>query len=86
MVRFVMLAAILPAALILAAIWLLVLKHKAFLLTPFLITVVTVMFVVRLFGFSPFAFFVSPGGYIFFVALAWVSAAVVRDVGGAIRR
>jgi hypothetical protein len=61
MLRFV----IVPATLILGATWLFVLRHSLFLLLPFLTTVATAMFVVRLFGLSPFAFFVSPGGYVF---------------------
>ena len=40
--------------------------------------IAALLLAVRLAGLSPLGFFVSFGGYLWFVALAWVAAAVVR--------
>ena len=74
--------AILPAVLMLGTVWWLVLKHRIPTLLPFLAVVAALLFAFRLTGLSPLGFFVSPGGYLWFVILAWIAAALVRAIRG----
>jgi len=69
---------ILPASIILGVTWWVLLKHNRSTLLPFLAVIAALLLAVRLAGLSPLGFFVSFGGYLWFVALAWVAAAVVR--------
>jgi len=71
---------ILPAIIISGAAWWLILKHSRNALLPFLIVLAVILLIFRLLGFSPLAFFVSFGGYLIFAALAWIAAAIVREV------
>jgi hypothetical protein len=76
-------AVILPATIILGAVWLLVL-HKRSTLLPFLISIAVLMFVFTLVGLEPLAFFVSYGGYVLFAVVSLLVALVVRAVGAAL--
>ena len=77
---------VLPAIVILGAAWLAVLKHRLSMLLPFLIAMGVLMALLRVIvGFSPLAYFVSFGGYLWLAAVAWIAAAIVRKVSGAIR-
>ena len=76
----------LPAIVILAVTWWVVLRHSFAFLLPFVLVMAAITVALWLAGFSPLAFFVSLGGYVMFAAVAWIAAAVVREVGGAIRR
>jgi len=51
-------------------------------LVPFLGVITAVLLAVRLTGLSPFGFFVSFGGYLWFALLAWIAAALVRAIRG----
>ena len=62
--------------------WWLVLKHTLTRLLPFLAVVVALVYSVRLVGLSPLGFFVSVGGYLWLVVLAWIAAALVRAIFG----
>ena len=74
---------VLPAGIILAVVWWLVLKHTSATLLPFLGITAALLLAVRLItGLSPLGFFVSSGGYMWFVVLAWVAAALVRAIRG----
>jgi len=72
----------LPAGIILGIVWWLMLKHRPSALVPFLIAVGVLLLILRLAGLSPLGFFVSAGGYLWFVVLAWVAAALVRAIRG----
>ena len=72
-----------PGGIILAVVWWLVLKHTGATLLPFLAITAALLLAVRLItGLSPLGFFVSHGGYMWFVVLAWVAAALVRAIRG----
>jgi hypothetical protein len=62
---------VLPAGIILAVVWWLGLKHTGATLLPFLAITAALLLAVRLItGLSPLGFFVSYGGYMWFVGLA----------------
>ena len=73
---------VLPAAIILSIPWFLVLKHRRSTLVPFLAVIAVVLLAVRLTGLSPLGFFVSVGGYFWFVVVAFIGAALVRAIRG----
>jgi hypothetical protein len=72
----------LPATIILAMVWWLVLKHSRSSLVSFLAVVGALLLLLRLAGLSPLAFFVSAGGYVWFIVLAWIAAVLVRAIRG----
>jgi hypothetical protein len=73
-------AVVLPATIILGAVWLLVL-HKRSTLVPFLISIAVLVLVLTLLGLEPLGFFVSYGGYALFAIVSLLVALVVRGVG-----
>jgi hypothetical protein len=75
-IRFI----ILPATVILAAVWSVFLRHRVSMILPFLFSVAVFLLAFRVAGFSPLGFFVSFGGYGLFAIVAVIAACVVRLV------
>jgi hypothetical protein len=73
---------ILPAVIIWGTVWWLVLKHRLSRLLPFLILMAAWLLIFKMVGLSPMGFFVSVGGYLWLVVLAWIAAALVRAIFG----
>ena len=66
--------------LIFFAIFWIALKHRLSMLGPFLIVLMLSMGSLGLAGLNPLGFFVSPGGWLLFAGLCWLTALFVRGI------